>query len=338
MKSLKKQIIDYAVYLIVRTIICVIQALPIKVCEQIARFLAWMAVDVLGIRRKLIETNLQRVYPLIDDQTRRKITRAMWRHLALMIFEIAHAPRKIHETNWRKYFSVENRREIVSTLLLDRPKVLVSGHFGNFELGGFITGLLGFPGYTVARTLDNPFLDRYFRRFREAQGQFILNTAGSSTEIQQALEANHCLTLLGDQHTELGAIWVDFLGTEAACHKSLAVFTLSFDAPMLVVYCKRRRRFHDSKETEPMLFEVGSHGLIDPREMPAEINGVRDLTNWYNEQLSQIILAEPEQYWWVHNRWKPRPKRKQKTKTTVRDGSLAEAAKIPAARDNDRAA
>ena len=317
MKATRKKIVDLGVYLLVRIIICVIQALPIKVCDQIAKTLAWLAVDVFRIRAKLIDKNLSSVFPHFSEKQRRQVSKSMWRHLCLMVFEIAHAPRKIHETNWQDFITVKNRREIVRNLLLERPKSLVSGHYVNFEMGGYITGMLGFPGYTVARTLDNPHLDRFFKKFREAHGQYILSTAGSSTAIQEQLENNQCLTLLGDQHTEMGAVWVEFLGREAACHKSLAVFTLSYDAPMIVVYSKRTRKYPDSRETEPMQFEIGCKGVVDPRELPEEINGVRDLTKWYNRMLEEIILADPEQYWWVHNRWKPKPQRKKKGVTTA---------------------
>lgn len=312
MKLTRKKIIDYAVYLLVRVIVCVIQALPIKVCDQIAWFLAFLAVDVLRIRGRLIDDNLAAVFPDLDRRQRRKVAKGMWRHLALMVFEIAHAPRKIHETNWRQFFKIRNKREIVRILLMERPKSLVSGHYGNFELGGYITGLLGFPGYTVARRLDNAYLDRFFRRFREARGQYILDTVGSSGAIQEQLQRNQLLTLLGDQHTELGAVWVDFLGRPAACHKSLAVFTLSFDAPMMVVYTRRVRKSDGARDTEPLRFEIGCTGIIEPRQLPAAIGGVRDLTCWYNQRLEEIILADPEVYWWVHNRWKPKPERRRR--------------------------
>lgn len=312
MKSTRKKIIDYSVYLIVRIIVCVIQSLPIKICDQIAKFLAFVAVDLFRIRYKLIDANLSAVFPEMDARKRRRMAKKMWRHLALMVFEIAHAPRKIHETNWRKFVKVSNCREIVTNLLLERPKTLVSGHLGNFEVGGYVTGLLGFPGYTVARSLDNPYLDKFFRKFREARGQYILNTGGSSTAIQEQLERNQCLTLLGDQHTEMGAVWVEFLGRDAACHKSLAVFTLSCDAPMVVVYNRRRKKYADSDEFEPMQFEIGCKGVVDPRELPEEINGVRDLTKWYNGKLEEAILDDPEVYWWVHNRWKPKPEKRKR--------------------------
>ncbi|MEC9091895.1 MAG: lysophospholipid acyltransferase family protein [Planctomycetota bacterium] len=312
MKTTRNKTVDFCVYLLVRTIVCVIQALPIKVCDQFAKFLAWIAVDVFKIRAKLIDQNLSSVFPSLPASKRREITKSMWRHLCLMAFEIAHAPRKIHETNWRHFFTVPDGRAIVGSLLLNRPKTLVSGHYGNFELGGFMAGLLGFPGYTVARTMDNQFIDKFVKQFREAQGQYILDTTGSSKAIQEQLENNQCLTLLGDQHTELGAVWVEFMGRAAACHKSLAVFTLSCDSPMVVVYTKRVKKYPDSRESEPMQFEIGCNGIIDPRKMPEEINGVKDLTLWYNQRLEEIILADPEHYWWVHNRWKPKPERKKR--------------------------
>jgi len=84
----------------------------------------------------------------------------MWRHLFLMCAEIAQTPRKVHRTNWRDHSRIVNLESFVRTLLSGRPLVLISAHYGNFELGGYLMGLFGFPTYTVARKLDNPYLDR----------------------------------------------------------------------------------------------------------------------------------------------------------------------------------
>ena len=100
----------------------------------------------------------------------------MWEHLLLMVLEIAHARRKIHETNWRDYIELDhhNVAPMVELLLSDRPKLMVSGHFGNFEVAGYMFGVLGFPTYAVARNLDNPYLHDFVTRFRGVTGQHMI--------------------------------------------------------------------------------------------------------------------------------------------------------------------
>ena len=296
-----KQLIDWLVYVLVRIAICAVQALRIETCDAIARGLAWLAADVLRIRGKVVDENLRLAFPALTPGQRRDLSRRMWRHLILMVCEVAHAPRKIHRTNWYRYVTIEQKRRLLRCLVDPRPSLLVSGHFGTFALGGFFSGILVFPTFTVARPLDYTFLDRFVTRFRTVQGQHILPKQGSAAQIEAVLAAGHALTLLGDQHAGPKGCWVEFFGRPASCHKAIALFTLTAGAPMVVLYARRSGR--------PLEFEVGLAGIMDPAEGRPEASSVPALTRWYNERLEEAIRRWPEQYWWLHRRWKDPPRR-----------------------------
>ncbi len=202
-----KAFIDWFAYVAVRVVICIIQAMRIETCHAIARAASVLLNDIVRLRGAVVDDNLRNVFPTLSDAERHRISGQMWEHLLLMVCEIAHAPRKIHRGNWRDHITFRGRREIVQCLIDPRPTVLVTGHFGNFELGGFITGLLGFPSFTVARTLDNRYLDRYINSFRGANGQFILPKQGSSAQVQAVLDSGGVLSLLGDQHAGPKGCW-----------------------------------------------------------------------------------------------------------------------------------
>lgn len=297
----RRLLIDYVVYLIVRVLVCVIQALHIETCQTLARGIAFLAGDLLRIRGKVIEENLRHVYPHFSDQERKALTRRMWEHLVLLACEVAHAPRKIHETNYRQYFSFERQPEVLKYLLGFRPVVIVTGHFGNFEVGGYVLGLLGFPAFTIARPLDNPFLNRWVNSFRSLKGQYLLPKDGSAKQVDRILKSGGMLSLLCDQHAGDKGCWVEFLGRPASCHKALAVFTLVGGAPQIVMYNRRRGG--------PLRFEIGCPGIADPSSLPEELASVRPLTQWYNRRMEEVILENPEQYWWLHRRWKEPPLR-----------------------------
>lgn len=304
MRKLLKPVTDYLVYALVRIFIGAIQATSIETCQYVAQWLGYLASDVLKIRRATIDDNLAHVFPHRSEAERHQMKRRMWDHLFLMVCEVAHAPRKIHETNWRRYVRLRNERPMVTQLLDERPTILVSGHYGNFEIAGYVTGLLGFPTFTLARPLDNPHLDRFLNRFRGLHGQFILPKEGSAPMVAAVLEQGGTLSLLGDQHAGEKGCWVDFLGRLASCHKAVAVFTIAGGAPMVVGYARRLDR--------PLTFEVGMEGIADPALGGDEVSGVKPLTEWYNRMLEQVILKAPEQYWWVHRRWRQPPARVQK--------------------------
>ena len=290
--------------LLMQVILCVIQVLSIEACARVCRWLAWLVTDVVKFRKKIIRENILGVYPDATEERIHQMATEMWYHLFLMTCEVAHAPRRIHDSNWRKYVFIRDKVLMTKYLIDYRPLVAVSGHFGNFEMGGYVTGLLGMPSYTVARTLDNPYLNDFVNRFRSFNGQFLLPKEGSAPMIQEVMDSGGILTLLGDQHAGTKGCWVNFLGRPASCHKAVALFTLSGNAPMMVSYTK-----HTEK---PLHFEIGCTGVADPLEMPDDLKDVTRLTQWYNDRLGDAIYEAPEQFWWLHRRWKEKPVRKTK--------------------------
>jgi KDO2-lipid IV(A) lauroyltransferase len=310
-----KRVTDWLVYLLVRLFICIVQALRLETCHSVARLLAWVACDVVRLRNAVVDDNIRHAFPQLTVDQRRALARRMWAHLFLMVCEIAQAPRKVHETNWRRYFYFVRKRELVGTMLSLRPKVLVSGHFGNFELSAYLTGLFGFPGYAIARPLDNPYLDRFVNRFRAAQGQYILPKDGSSAQIDAVLRAGGLIELLGDQSAGPRGCWVDFMGRPASCHKAVAVLSLTSGAPLAVAYGKR--------VGGPLHFELGLEGIADPQVPSPHVANVKALTQWYNAMLARAVRGAPEQYWWVHRRWKGEPPRRAATKPPLDDAKSA---------------
>lgn len=295
--------LDYATYLVVRVLITIVQALRLETCDRLAQSLAVVFCDLLRLRGQVVDDNLRHAYPERTGTQRRALARKMWHHLFLMVAEVAHARRKVHITNWHQHVHFLKGPETARWLLDDRPTVMVSGHFGNFEMSGYFLGLFGFPTYTVARPLDNPFLRRFLDRFRGTTGQYLLPKEGSAKRIAWLLERGAVLALLGDQHAGATGCWVDFFGRPASTHKAIAVFSLASGAPLLVSYSRRL--------DQPLVYESGLEGVADPADPAVAGRTVAQLTQWYTNRLEAIIRRAPEQYWWLHRRWKGQPGRRR---------------------------
>jgi KDO2-lipid IV(A) lauroyltransferase len=305
--TVKERLTDaghYTAYLLIRVFICVLQAVRIETCQRLARGLAWLTTTAIPFRRELIDDNLRNAFPNVSPEVRRRTARRMWEHLFLMLAEIAHFPRKVHDTNWREFIHFKNESWMMRELFRSRPRVFVSGHYGNFELAGYTLGLFGFPTFTVARTLDNPYLDRFVNEFRASKGQFILPKQGSAQEAAALLEGRGTLGVLADQHAGPKGCWVNFFGRPASTHKAIAVFALSNQAPLMVGYARRLDR--------PMHFEMGLEAVVEPNNMDPALNDVKSLTQWFSDVLETIIRRAPEQYWWVHRRWRDNRATKQR--------------------------
>jgi Kdo2-lipid IVA lauroyltransferase/acyltransferase len=296
----------FSAYLAVRFFICLLQALRIETCQRIACGLAWLAMDVIKFRAALIDENLCHAFPQMSSKARARLARQMWEHLFLMIAEIAHFPRKVHDTNWRDYIIFKNEAWMMRELFRHRPRVFVSGHFGNFELAGYTLGLFGYPTFTVARPLDNVYLDRFVNHFRALKGQYILAKRGSAQEAAELLEGRGTLGVLADQHAGPKGCWVNFFGRPASTHKAIAVFSLTNDAPLMVGYARRLGK--------PLHYEMGLEAMVEPATMDAALKEVKSLTQWFTGILETIVRRTPEQYWWVHRRWRDnRPVKKQQS-------------------------
>lgn len=307
---------DYLTYVALRLVIIAVQTTPLRWCDRGARAVAWLFAKVIRARSNLVHENLQTAFPNWNFQKREDAILKMWHHLFLMVTEIAHTPRKINRTNWRSHCQLVNENTIVRSILKDGPTVFISGHYGNFELGGYLLGLFGFPTHTVARTIDNPYVDRFINDFRGRTGQFMLPKQGSRDQIEALMERGGSLTLLGDQSAGPKGCWVDFFNRPASTHKAVSLFTLTYNAPTITIGVRR--------QDAPLKYQISATSLLDPNAKDYTPQTTTQVTEWFTKELEEIIRDGPEQYWWVHRRWKGKPpkRRARKLKMTA-DSSLS---------------
>src|SRR5262249_8113475 len=159
-------------------------------------------------------------------------------------------------SNWRRHFNLGSSKEIIGCLLSGRPLMIVTGHFGNWEMAGYALGLLGFTTHAVARPLDNPYLDDYLRYFREKTGQKILAKKGDYDQMQTLLDSAGVIATLADQDAGQRGLFVDFFGRPASTHKAIALLALEHRVPLLVV--------GTPKVAEPLSYEVIAGDVIYP--------------------------------------------------------------------------
>ena len=300
----RKRVVDLLVYLVVRTLICLAQTLHIETGQLVVRWLAWLFCDVLKIRAGVADDNLIHAFPDLPAAARKRLVRQMWEHLFLLVLEVANTPRKIHETNWRDFVELTNEDARVRLLLENRPRMIVTAHLGNFEVGGYVLGILGFPNYSVARTLDNEYLDRFVNQFRGKTGQHIIAKKGGSEQVEKVVSNNGTLTFLADQYAGPKGCWIDFFGRPASAYKAIALLALEYNVVVAVSASTRTRK--------PMHFHLHNYAMLDPKTVKDDLSSLGQLTQWYTTRLEELIRRDPEQYWWLHRRWKDTREPKQK--------------------------
>jgi KDO2-lipid IV(A) lauroyltransferase len=294
--------VDYAVYLAVRWFVCVIQGVSLETAVAWSRALAWL-VERLDRRHRLAALeNLRHAFgDRYSDSQRARMVSAVYRHFCLLLIEIIHLPRRLHLRNWRSYVELKNGRTLVDRVLSDKAVLIVTGHFGNWEMGGYVLGLLGVKSYAVARPLDNPYLDDFLRNFRERTGQKLLAKRGDFEQMQAIMNTGGILATLGDQDAGQRGLFVDFFGRPASTHKVMALLALQFQVPILVMVARNLG--------EPMHYQASVVEEIAPEDYENHPQAVRAITQRLTKALEDAIRETPEQYFWLHRRWKHEPKR-----------------------------
>ncbi len=308
---------DYAVYLVVRLVVCVIQALSFRAACRAADGLAWLLYKLDRRHRLVADDNLRHAFPELTDPVRRdRRVRDVYRHFCLLLMEIIHLPRRLHPQNWRHHLKLLDAPLLVGQLLSGRPLLLVTGHFGNWELGGYVLGLLGFRTHAIARPLDNEHLDAFLRTFRERTGQKILAKHGDFDAMQDLLASGGVLATLGDQDAGERGLFVDFFGRPASTHKAIALMALEYGVPMLVIGTLRTQPGQAPPEGPgvgtPLHYAVVIEDLLLPEDFAAQGKAVPAITQRFTAGLERLIRRAPEQYFWLHRRWKHQPKAKTK--------------------------
>jgi Kdo2-lipid IVA lauroyltransferase/acyltransferase len=295
----RNRVNDFAVYLVIRIAVCAIQALSLAKAQAFARFLAWIAYHVDRRHRDVARENLRHAFSAASDVAIDRHVRAVYEHFCTVLIEIVQIPRRFHVNVAGRYMEMIHGERILGALTGDRPTLIVTGHFGNWEMSGYMIGMFGFRTYAVARRLDNPYLDKFFASFRSGTGQTILDKSTDYDRIQQVLRGGGAIAMLADQDAGPRGMFVDFFGRPASTFKSIALLALEYNAVLVVVGVP--------KVGEPMRYEIVTEDVILPEEYADQPDAVKAMTQRFTSALERLVRRAPEQYFWLHRRWKNQP-------------------------------
>ena len=313
-----RHLLEYTVF---RTVVALVHAMPLWAIDLgacVGGFCIHRLLPRGLTRHDIAAENIRRA--LGPDADVDRLIGRMWRHLFRTVGEVIHLRHRLARHNFRRLIRFRNQHQAVSALLSGRPVILISGHMGNWELAVWIFGVFGFPMGVIARRLDNPYLDRFFLDFRSDTGHDLLDKNGASGEMVERLEAGRHLAMLGDQDAGSHGLFVDFFGHPASTFKSIALLALRHQALVCVGYAIRL-----DSDDGPERFEVGCEELIDTADFDGP-DPVADLTQAYTRALERIVRRAPEQYFWLHRRWKSKPGRRGRRSRRAHTGSLPWAA------------
>jgi KDO2-lipid IV(A) lauroyltransferase len=214
--------------------------------------------------------------------------------------EFLFTPHLITPRRWRRHVRLHNMEENLNLLIgNNRGLIFLTGHFGNWEVVGYTMAALGFPMTAVARHLDNPYINRHVLGLRQQRGMTILDKRGATEAIPRLLEHGGSVGFIADQDAGKKGCFVNFFGRKASTYKSIALLAMQYRVPVIVGYGKRL--------SDDFSFEIGIQRYIYPEEWEQREDPRTWITQEYTKALEDVIREAPDQYLWVHRRWKHRP-------------------------------
>ncbi|MBN1291661.1 MAG: lysophospholipid acyltransferase family protein [Candidatus Latescibacteria bacterium] len=288
-KSISRDISHRIEYMILLFCGVVIRAMPVAFTYFLIKILGIIAFRILRIRRDVTIENL-RIFAGsdVEEKELNKIACQAYKHIGTTFIEILLIPKFA-----RNILDIVDMSEMETAQKVyqeGRGIIFVSGHFGSWELNGGSLAASGFPVTTVARSQSNTYVDELINRYRELFGMKVVRTGAPLKYLIRALRNGETIGLISDQDSGKKGVFVDFFGRKASTPQGAAQLALKYKAPVFVIMTIRTG--------------TGRYKTLF-REVPVyPDDSVETLTQRYTKEMENIIHAYPEQYFWMHRRWK----------------------------------
>lgn len=294
----RKRARRYVRYLLIRAALAVASLAPLRVASGLGALLGSIAaVLARGQRRKAL-ASLERAFPDKAPAEREALARDMFRHLGRMALELVCVRQLDRDVDAWVEWSPEDRARLDAALAKKKGVLFVSGHVGNWELLARRVSLAGYPCQTIAREASDPRTTALIDGMRASAKLKSIwrGRSGAAKDMLRALKAGEILGMLIDQDTKVQSVFVPFFGHLAKTPRAAADLVLRTGAAPMLGFCVR---------VAPRRYRLTIHDVPLPTGDGEE--AVLALTRSFTEGIEAQIRAHPEQWVWMHERWKSPP-------------------------------
>lgn len=283
-------------YCLVRVAIIFLENLPMVFAQGLAYILGILASVISKKHSSQIKKNLAIAYPNgipfpIDNFIRQNFISLMY-----AIMEWIISQRLLYPHTWRKYIGTKAFDNLVKNLPLDKKPIFVTLHLGSFFLMADVSALEHVPCMAVIRKLYNPYITSFFEKRLGRYGCSSVLREQAYAEFQLALQQNTKIpVVLIDQHAGRTALYVEFMGRKAYTAASAAVLALKYNAPIYALTIRRKKFFQ---------FESLADLVYIPETTGDKQADIENITRNINLALEKYIRQNPDQWFWMHRRWR----------------------------------
>lgn len=262
----------------------------VRAGESLGRFV----FSVLKIRKRVVLNNLSIAFPEKTTGEQLLIARRAYQFFGRSVFEFIHCTRRPAQFV-RSLYTIEGEDCLRHAVQRGRGGLVLSGHFGNWEIIGHVVSGLGYPLSGIARTMRNKTIDRLLSAYRTSMGLNMIPLGISVREMIRRLKNNEFILVLSDQNAGRGGVFVDFFRQKASTPQGAAVISLKMGVPIIFLWVVR--------------LSTGKYRInfkevdIDHIQGLSQEN-VFKVTQIYTRLLEEAIRRHPDHYFWMHRRWK----------------------------------
>ena len=291
-----QQRLEYAaLWLLLKTIGAMPRPLARFVGARTAAILFWMRPSL----RAAASENLKLAFPDWSRKQRRAAIRGMVRQLGWMGAEFAHFPRYTKD-NVVRIVLLEGFENFAKAQARGKGVLFLTGHMSAWEMAPFAQALYGNPLHFLVRPIDNPRVDALVSKYRCLSGNLPIDKNQSARAVLKVLAAKGTVGILADQNTQLTeGVFVDFFGIPACTTAGLARFALHTGAAVVPVFLhwdEAVRKYRLCFDPEVELIRTGD-----------DATDIRENTQRFMRMVENYVRRYPDQWLWVHRRWKTRP-------------------------------
>ena len=285
-------------YLTASSLLFAFGLLPLRVALFLSARMGRGAYYFSGRLRRTGDRNLELAFPELSESQRRLLLHSCFESLGRLLGVFSHFA--TNPEALRDLVDCEGLEHIEAARQSGGGIILFTGHVGAWELSSFALSLFGHPLSFLVRRIDNPKIEKLIDRGRTRLGNRTIDKRSAAREMLQILQTGGTLGILVDLNTlDREGIFVDFFDVQASTTFMLAKLALRTDAAVLPVFApwdRHRRRFL-LKIDEPVSFERSGNDEAD----------VRGLTQLFTNVVEKYVRRYPDQWLWIHRRWKTRP-------------------------------
>ncbi len=284
-----------------RAAMLTLAAPPLDISRALGAGMGRLALMLDSRHRRIIRDNLRQSFPERDEAWVRKTAAACYAHLGKVAMEIPRllrcSPEQILART--RFHGDENVAEGQRLQAEGKGALLLTGHIGNWEWASLAAGLKFGPACLVARPIDWPPADRMVNQWRTRTGHEVVPKAGSARRILGQLKKGGAVGVLLDQNVDwYDGEWVDFFGRPACTNKGLALLAMRTGCPVFP--------FH-SFRADDGVFDLYFGPRVELVDSGDKTQDVWENTQRFTKVLEEIIRRRPEQWFWLHQRWKTKP-------------------------------